>query len=153
MKIIDFTSELQNEFDSFFEQAFASCGFLYDPDGVHEDLRNIQSVFANPGGGFWALFQNDLIAGTAGLKVIDNINMIGELKCMYVLPDLQGKGLGQKLIDKVFLESRNRKLKTIRLDVKVDADRAVRLYRKNGFYEIPRYNDNANDVFFMEKRI
>ncbi len=153
MEFVDYKLIHQNKLDNFFEKAFESCGFNYEPDGKHNDLRNIKEVFENTGGGFWGLLQNDSVIGTVGLKVIDNFKMIGELKCMYILPEYQGKGLGQLLIEKIILESKKVQLERIRLDVKTHADRAIYLYRKNGFYEIPKYNDNRNDVFFMEKII
>ena len=153
MEFVDYRLIHQNKLDNFFEKAFESCGFSYEPDGKHNDLRNIKIVFADAGGGFWGLLQNGLVIGTAGLKVLDNLKSIGELKCMYILPEFQGKGLGQLLIDKIVLESKKIKLKRIRLDVRTKADRAINLYRKNGFYEIPKYNDNINDVLFMEKII
>jgi putative acetyltransferase len=153
MKTIDYSPLIQDKLDSFFEKVFKSNGFLYDPDKKHNDLRNINKAFVDRGGGFWGLMQNNCVVGTVGLKIIDNSLRIGELKCMYILTDFQGKGLGQVLMNKFFLESRKRQLNTIRLDVKIQADKAINLYRKNGFYEVPRYNDNYNEVFFMEKKI
>ena len=150
---IDYNDTIQDKLDRFFVNSFKSCGFSYEPLTNHVDLRNINTIFVNTGGGFWIIVQNDLIVGSAGLKIIDEIKGIGELKCMYVLPNQQKRGLGQKLLDKVLQESKCRDLNLIRLDVKVGADRALKLYMKNGFYEIPRYNDNQNDVIFMEKKI
>ena len=150
---IKYNSVIQDKLDTFFAKAFKSCGFLYDPDNMHNDLKNINAVFVDSGGVFWILMQDHEVIGTAGLKIIDYAEKIGELKCMYVFPDFQGKGLGQLLIDKILTESRLIKLKYIRLDVKNSADKAIKLYRKNGFYEIPGYNDNKNDVIFMELKI
>jgi putative acetyltransferase len=153
MECIEYSLIIQDKLDAFFEKAFKSCGFLYDPDKKHNDLRNINNVFVDTGGGFWILMQNDFVIGTVGLKIIDNSSRIGELKCMYVLPDFQGKGLGQVLMNKIYLESKQRQLSKIRLDVKIHADKAINFYRKNGFCDIPRYNDNKNDVIFMEQSI
>ena len=151
MKYIDYNLIGQDKLDDFFEKAFKASGFLYEPDTVHKDLRNIKEVFESSGGGFWGLLHNDLIIGTVGLKVNDSSEKIGELKCMYLLPEYQGKGLGQLLIKKILIESKNRQFKKIRLDVKIQSNKAISIYRKNGFYEIPKYNDNKNDVLFMEK--
>lgn len=143
----------QDKLDDFFDKAFKACGFLYEPDTIHKDLRNIKDIFESLGGGFWGFFQNELIIGTAGLKVIDRLEQIGELKCMYLLPEYQSIGFGQLLMEIILGESQNRQLKKIRLDVKVENIKAINFYRKNGFYEIQRYNDNKNHVFFMEKTL
>ena len=148
---LKFNPNFQDKLDAFFKKVFRSNGFIYDPDRKHNDLRNINTVFVDSGGGFWFLIKDNEIIGTAGLKITDNIKKIGELKCMYILPDFQGQGFGQLLIEKILTESKQIKLKYIRLDVKINADKAIRLYRKNGFYDIQRYNDNKNDVIFMEK--
>jgi ribosomal protein S18 acetylase RimI-like enzyme len=154
MECVYYSPLYQDKLDTFFEKVFKSNGFLYDPGKEHNDLRNINKIFVDSGGGFWILKQNDFVVGTVGLKIIDNVTRIAELKCLYVLPEFQGKGLGQVLIAKMLLESKQRNLNKIRLDVKIRADKAIKLYRKNGFYDIERYNGNKKSgVVFMEKII
>lgn len=140
-----------DKLDAFFDKVFPENGFLYEPRTVHNDLKNISAVFEKNGGSFWLLIKDETIVASAGLKVIDRVHHIGELKCMYVLEDMQAQGCGQKLLDKICFEAKLIPLNKIRLDVKVQANKAIGLYRKNGFYEIERYNDNRNDVLFMEK--
>jgi len=150
---IDFNEKYQNELDSFFNKAFNSCGFFYEPLTKHVDLRNIKKVFIDTGGGFWILIEDSLVVGTVGLKPVDITKGIGELKCMYVLPNKQRNGFGQILLEKVFEELVKQNFNLLRLDVMIHANKAISLYKKNGFYEIQKYNDNPNKVLFMEKRI
>lgn len=141
---------MQGALDLFFENVFFENGFAYDPIAVHRDLQNIPSVFLSNGGGFWMLFENEKIVGSAGLKIIDDQKKEGELKCMYVLSQYKGRGFGGMLIEKVKDEALHRKISVIKLDVKRSAQSAICFYVKNGFYQIPRYNENQNDVIFME---
>lgn len=153
IECIEYTFVGQDKLDIFFENAFYSNGFTFDPQEKHKELRNIAETYIKHGGGFWVLLDKDLVVGTVGLKIIDKNNKIGELKCMYLLKEYQGKGLGQMLIDKIIIESKKREIDCLRLDVKKSADKAIKLYKRNGFYEIPRYNENKNEVLFMETKI
>jgi len=96
------------------------------------------------------LFDNNTKIGTAGLKIIDKIKNIGELKCMYVLSEYHGQGFGFQLLEKVKEVAIHKGITIVKLDVKKNADKAIHLYVKSGFDEIPRYNDNQNDIIFME---
>jgi ribosomal protein S18 acetylase RimI-like enzyme len=148
--ITDYSATSQNKLDKFFHEAFQSCGFTYEPEEMHSNLRNIDDFFVKTGGGFWVLMQDNNLVGTAGLFIYNKEQRIGELKCMYLLPALQGKGNGQLMIKRVIEEAKQRELHYLRLDVKRNATKAINLYHRNGFYEIDRYNGNPNDVIFME---
>ncbi|HOT15290.1 MAG TPA: GNAT family N-acetyltransferase [Bacteroidales bacterium] len=148
--ITDYSATNQDKLDGFFHEAFQSCGFAYEPEGKHSNLRNIDEFFVKTGGGFWVLMQENNVVGSAGLFIYNKEQLIGELKCLYLLPSIQGKGYGQLMMKKVIEEAKHRKLHYLRLDVKQNAFKAINLYHKNSFYEIDRYNGNPNDVIFME---
>lgn len=148
--ITEYSTTSQDKLDSFFLEAFQSCGFTYEPEEKHSNLRNIDEFFVKTGGGFWVLMQDNNVVGAAGLFIYNKEQRIGELKCMYLLPSMQGKGYGQLMMKRVIEEAKHRGLHYLRLDVKRNASKAIILYQRNGFYEIDRYNGNPNDVIFME---
>jgi GNAT superfamily N-acetyltransferase len=77
----------------------------------------------------------------------------GELKRMWLRPVLQGKGLGRRLLDASLDEARRLGCRALRLDSQSKLAAAVRLYRANGFHEIPRYNDNRRADVWMEREL
>lgn len=149
IKYSDYISATQHELDCFFSKAFETNGFKYDPEKNHTDLRNIYSVFCNAGGTFFIARNNKQVIGTIGVKIMKEGN-IAEIKCLYVLPDFKGLGIGKELLLRAIKFVKSKKIKSLKLDVKKQAISAIELYRKNSFYEIPRYNNNTNDVLFMQ---
>jgi putative acetyltransferase len=153
MNCFDFKPEMQYQLDDFFETMYASRGLKYEPQRAHKDLQNILSIYQANGGGFWVLFDGKKIIGAVGLKILDKINGVGEIKRMAVLPKYQGKGYGKLLLNNLINEARIRSLIILRLDTMKSYDKALSLYRKAGFYEIERYNDNVQAEVYMELRL
>jgi GNAT superfamily N-acetyltransferase len=72
---------------------------------------------------------------------------------MYVLRDFRRLGLGQKLLDIAIDFARSVGYSRIVLDSSKALNPARALYLKNGFADIPRYNDNYRADIFMERRL
>ncbi|MGV3619263.1 MAG: GNAT family N-acetyltransferase [Archangium sp.] len=89
--------------------------------------------------------------GCGAVKVLEH--GIGEVKRMWIHPELRGRGMGRALLDA--LESRARKLgvKRVRLDTSAHLPEAIRLYVNAGYREIPPYNDNAYAAHWFEKSL
>ena len=72
-----------------------------------------------------------------------------------VLPDYRGKHISDELMDKSFLFLKKRGIKEIFLEVAVDNDHAIALYRRHGFLQVgrrPNYyvrGDVKTDAFVM----
>ncbi|MCX7922726.1 MAG: GNAT family N-acetyltransferase [Clostridia bacterium] len=153
MECVMYTSSIQESLDKFFSAMFMATGFKYEPHGKHVQLRNIDEVFVRDGGSFWILLDGTKVVGTGALKVLDKENGIGEVRCMFVLPDYQGNGYGKLLLTRVVVSAREKGIKVLRLSAKKEAERAIGLYRKMGFYDIPRYSENPIAQVFMEMRL
>lgn len=73
-----------------------------------------------------------------------------------VRPDLQGKGLGRYLLDKVVELARRKSMASILLEVRPSNERALDVYRRYGFQSIgrrkgyyPAANDTREDAIVM----
>jgi GNAT superfamily N-acetyltransferase len=78
---------------------------------------------------------------------------ICELKRMYVVPDARSAGAGRALL--VALEDAARGLgySRVRLDAGPRQGHSRTLFRKTGYVEIGKYNDNHIATYFAEKRL
>jgi ribosomal protein S18 acetylase RimI-like enzyme len=76
-----------------------------------------------------------------------------EFESMYLLSKYHKNGLGQKIIDKAFDYANNNVFKEMYLDSLSSSEGAIRLYKKNGFIETARYNDNMIADVFMKRII
>lgn len=78
---------------------------------------------------------------------------IGEIKRLWVAGDARGLGLGQRLLDALEREARAIGLLTLRLDTNRSLTEAQALYLKNGYREVPPFNDDPYPDHWCEKRL
>lgn len=78
---------------------------------------------------------------------------VGEIKRMWVAPAERGRGIGPRLLAE--LEDRCRAMghRVVRLDTNGQLPEAVAMYRRAGYVEIERYNDNPYPDHFFEKTL
>ncbi len=77
-----------------------------------------------------------------------------EMKRLFVSPNIQSKGVGRALCDRLISEAKTAGYKTMVLDTLARLKPAVALYKKLGFTEIEPYNINPEpDVTYMGKRL
>lgn len=77
----------------------------------------------------------------------------GEIKRMWVAPEARGIGLARRLLDALEAQARDLGMRRVRLDTNRTLGEAQALYRKAGYREIGRYNDNSYADFFFEKAL
>ncbi|BCJ34411.1 hypothetical protein Athai_19140 [Actinocatenispora thailandica] len=78
---------------------------------------------------------------------------IAELKRMYLRPAGRGTGLGGRLLAVAEDAARDLGCHTMRLDTAAPLTEALRLYRRHGYREIARYNDNPSATHWLEKAL
>lgn len=104
-----------------------------------------------PQGWFLLARLDDAAIGCGALKCQDG--GVGEIKRMWVAPSARGLGVAQRLLDALEAQARAAGLHTLRLDTNRHLVEAQRLYARNGYAEIARYNDNPYAHHWFEKRL
>jgi GNAT superfamily N-acetyltransferase len=156
-KVIEFISQIiVNEFK-----------FKLEFDTLDSDILAIDESYNKSNGScFWVAEtvvndydysntyqQKQNILGTTGVRNLKQFESTCELKRMYVLRDFRRLGLGQKLLDIAIDFARSVGYSRIVLDSSKALNPARALYLKNGFADIPRYNDNYRADVYMERRL
>lgn len=77
----------------------------------------------------------------------------GEIKRMWVSPAARGLGIAQRLLEALERQAAAMGLSTLRLDTNRTLTEARALYARNGYREIPAYNDNPYADHWFEKGI
>jgi DNA-binding MarR family transcriptional regulator len=77
----------------------------------------------------------------------------GEVKRMWTTPEARGLGVARRIIAAVEATARTAGVTTLRLDTNRALKEAQALYRKLGFVETERYNDNPYADHWFEKHI
>lgn len=89
--------------------------------------------------------------GCGALKSLDAST--GEIKRMWVAPDARGLGVARRLLAALEAEARALGLRRVVLDTNRSLLEAQAMYRKAGYRDIERYNENSYADFFFEKRL
>jgi len=116
------------------------------PDKTAADLSHPQL------GLFLALI-DDVPAGCVLLRPLPSIPSAAECKRLYVTPRFRGHGLAGKLMDTAEFHARVTGLDWIYLDSRAEMTTAISMYRRRGYEEIPRFNDNAEAAIFLRKQL
>lgn len=78
---------------------------------------------------------------------------VGEIKRMWLHPELRGRGVGQRLLAQLEASGRALGHHTLRLDTSSHLPAAIKLYRRSGYREVPAYNDNPYAAHWFEKTL
>ena len=89
--------------------------------------------------------------GCGGLKRLDKAT--GEIKRVWTAPPARGMGVARRVLRTLEAAARDMGLRTLRLDTNRALTEAHALYRKEGFREVARFNDNPYAHHWFEKRL
>lgn len=124
-------------------------------EGAQAELADMASYYAFPRGIFLLGRVDDHIAGTAGIRLLDNET--AELKRVWVSPRHRGKGLAQVLLARALDSARA--LGATRVVLETDPiimAKAVQMCREQGFREAAAYStlpERVPSVLTMAKRV
>lgn len=93
------------------------------------------------------MFDDDRIIGVAAVKELTETSC--ELKSLYLLERYHGQGLGKRLLNKAISYAKENGYKKMFLDSLSTSKKAIALYRKTGFLDTERYNQNERSDVFM----
>ncbi|MGF6432688.1 MULTISPECIES: bifunctional helix-turn-helix transcriptional regulator/GNAT family N-acetyltransferase [Bradyrhizobium] len=104
-----------------------------------------------PRGSFIVAMSDGLPIGCVGLK--GSSSAFAEIKRLWVAPGARGLGLGRRLMDAAEQAARKLGIAVLRLDTNSALPEAGQLYRRTGWTEIPRFNDDPYPDLFFEKHL
>jgi ribosomal protein S18 acetylase RimI-like enzyme len=104
-----------------------------------------------PSGSFVVARLDGEPVGCGGLKTLDAET--GEIKRVWTAASARGIGVAGRIMRRLEETARQTGLSVVRLDTNRTLTEAQALYRKLGYREIARYNDNPYAHHFFEKRL
>lgn len=135
--LAEYYAELNRRFENGFDASLSR-----DPEAID---------MIRPRGAFLVAMSDGLPIGCVGLKGTGSAT--AEIKRLWVAPCARGLGLGLRLMEASEEAARSLLIKTLRLDTNRALPEAIRLYRRTGWIEIDRFNDDPYPDFFFEKRL
>jgi putative acetyltransferase len=142
-----------------------------DFNNLDSDLLHIKHHYKDNGGCFWIVerIDNYQIIGTVAIRKLEQLvsttaNTIdgdddvanaaaAELKRMFLLKPYRGLGIGQQMLDTALNFAKKSGYSKILLYSSKTLTVSRSLYLKNGFVDIPRYNDDHRADIFMGKKL
>jgi GNAT superfamily N-acetyltransferase len=122
------------------EQYAASLGIDLSFQAIDHELEHMADQYAPPTGAFVLAEEDGIYVGCAGLRRFGD--GVAEMKRMYVVPALRGRGLGRVLAERVVRDARDLGYARIRLDTLPTMREAHALYSSLGFRPIAAYRSN-----------
>ena len=134
--------------DAYFSELAARFKGGFD---VNKDNSARADDMAAPSGLFVVARLDGDPVGCGGLKGTDKTT--GEIKRVWTAPSARGVGVARRVLRTLEAAAREMGFKTLRLDTNRALTEAHALYRKEGFREIARFNDNPYADHWFEKRL
>ncbi|MFD0856902.1 GNAT family N-acetyltransferase [Actinomadura adrarensis] len=158
------TEEVQREYLSWCGERFAAeYGFVFEDRGsslaAHERefTRELPRLLGARGRLVVARSDSEVV-GMGALKPVDE--RVGEIKRMYVRPQVRGQGVGRAILETLVADARVLGYDVARLETATFMCDAQALYRARGFKEIPKFENAEAEVsgleafmLFMELRL
>jgi len=92
-------------------------------------------------------------AGCVLLRPLPSVPDAVECKRLFVAPEFRGRRLADALMDAAEAAAQAAGQQWIYLDSKPEFAAALALYRRRGYLDCPRYNDNAQATIFLRKSL
>lgn len=134
--ITDFSPQYKQAFKQLNEEWISKYFVMEEAD--YKALDNPESYILNKGGCIIMAFYNNEPVGTCALIKMDDEKYDFELAKMAVSPNIQGKGIGKKLMQAVVDKAKNKGAKWLYLESNTILTPAITLYEKTGFVKVER---------------
>jgi GNAT superfamily N-acetyltransferase len=134
--------------DAYFQELEARFERGFDASADHSAPAGAMT----PPSGLFVIARLDGEAvGCGGFKRVGKTT--GEIKRVWTAPSARGLGIARRVVRTLEAAAREVGLKTLRLDTNRALTEAHALYRKEGYREIARFDDNPYADHWFEKQL
>lgn len=114
------------------------------------ELNQPSLKYGQPYGRLYLVQVEGVAAGCIAMQRLDALHC--EMKRLYIRPQFRGKGLARRLVKRLLAEAKKEGYQAMLLDTFPFLQKAIRLYRDLGFYEIASYNNSPLDATIYMKK-
>ncbi len=137
IRVEESDTRAQKALESYYSELSDRFGRHFDPGQMENGI----------------FFIVELHGETVGCGAVVMYPDFAEVKRMWVAPSCRGRGIASKILTQLEEEALRAGQKTVRLDTNDNLNEAKAMYRRYGYHEIKRYNDNPFAQHFYEKVI
>ena len=126
-------------------------GLPWQPELADRDVIEVESAYLEVGGEFWVVEQNEQIVGTAAYQPIARGQNAVEIRKMYLLPQVRGRGLGLYLLKQLEKAIAIKDYQEIWLETATILKEAVKLYDRNGYQPTSGVETARCDLVYVKQ--
>ena len=141
-------AEARSRLDDYFRELASRFEGGFDPP---KELSAEIAEMSPPAGLFVLARLEGESVGCGGLKRVDPTT--GEIKRVWTAPAARGLGVARSIVRRLEAAAREMGLKAVRLDTNRALTEAHALYRKEGYREVVRFNDNPYADHWFAKEL
>jgi ribosomal protein S18 acetylase RimI-like enzyme len=134
--------------NAYFKELAKRFEMGFDPD---QSISAREEELTPPGGYFVLARLDGRAVGCGALKVNDH--GIGEIKRMWTAESTRGLGIARRILEMLEAKARELGIATLRLETNKALREAQALYRKSGYREVERFNNEPYAHHWFEKRL
>ena len=117
----------------------------YSAQGKLNEMDNVRQNYFDNGGTFLVTVDDERIVGTGAIRYLED--GVCELKRLWLMLEYHGQGIGYRMMQELLKIARQKGYKVMRLLTdRIVQVRAVEFYERLGFYEIPSFGDDPDDM-------
>lgn len=143
VRAYEYKEQVKELFDEYMDMLIAGDSMFekyLELQNYDEELAHLEVKYCEPENRLYLLFCDGRPAGTIGMLKFDDKSC--ELKRMYLTEEFRGRGLGDFLVSRIIEDARAAGYEYMLLDTLPFLDKAYNLYKKHGFYDIPKYRSS-----------
>ena len=135
-----------------FREYASHIGIDLSFQNFEDEILEIKNHYSRPNGQLIIVYDNRNPTGCFGVRTLED--SVCELKRMYLKKEARGKGVGKMMMTKALEIGRTLNFELMRLDTLPTMEKAIKLYKDMGFYEIEAYRFNPfKDAKYFEIRL
>lgn len=132
-------------------QVLQEYGLPWQPTEADQDVIEVETAYLCIGGEFWVVEYHQKIVGTAAYYPIERGNHAVEIRKMYLLPEVRGKGLGKYLLQQLEEIIIAKQYQEIWIETASVLKEAVQLYENNGYQSTTGVETKRCDRVYVKK--
>lgn len=128
----------------------AEYGIGWEPDGADRDVYEVETAYVQVRGAFWVVEQQGQVVGTAAFYPVNRGVGTVEIRKMYLLPQVRGKGLGRWLLQRLEQEIAAQGFRKVWIETASVLQEAVKLYESSGYVPATGIGTERCDLIYSK---
>jgi len=131
--------------------ALKQTGAYIEDAEFDADLQQIEAIYLNNDGEFLVAVQGERVVAMGAFRKTSN--GVAEIKRMRTQPEMQGRGLGQLILQELETKARQAGYQALHLETSILQAAAQKLYLHNGFVETGHIMLRGLESILFEKTL